>query len=106
MSAALLYRPFKLSCILGSYRILIFSLEPANSFGISVAVSVRLFALQSSLVISALLISKNHISRSANLVPVFNMEKLTTGNNILWKRGEIAPKELFLLFSTIFSIYL
>ena len=25
---------------------------------------------------------------------------------ILWKRGEIAPEEQFLLFSTIFSIYL
>ena len=31
---------------------------------------------------------------------------LTTGKKILWKRGEIAPKEQFLLFSTIFSIYL
>ena len=33
-------------------------------------------------------------------------ENLTTGNKLLWKRGEIAPKEQFLLFSTIFSIYL
>ena len=33
-------------------------------------------------------------------------ENLTTGNNILWKRVAIAPKEQFLLFSTIFSIYL
>ena len=32
--------------------------------------------------------------------------KLTTGNKILWKRGKVAPKEQFLLFSTIFSIYL
>ena len=31
---------------------------------------------------------------------------LTIGNKILWKRGEIAPEEQFLLFSTIFSIYL
>ena len=32
---------------------------------------------------------------------------LTTGNKILWKRGEIAPvEEQFLLFSTIFSIYI
>ena len=30
-------------------------------------------------------------------------ENLTTGNKILWKRGEIAPWEQFLLFSTIFS---
>ena len=33
-------------------------------------------------------------------------ENLTTGKNIVDKRGEIAPKEQFLLFSTIFSIYL
>ena len=33
-------------------------------------------------------------------------ENLTTGKKLLWKRGEIAPKEQFLLFSTIFSIYL
>ena len=32
-------------------------------------------------------------------------ENLTTVKKILWKRGEIAPKEQFLLFSTIFSIY-
>ena len=29
-------------------------------------------------------------------------ENLITGNKILWKRGEIAPKELFLLISIIF----
>ena len=28
-------------------------------------------------------------------------ENLTTGKKILWKRGEIAPKEQFLLYSTI-----
>ena len=33
-------------------------------------------------------------------------ENLTTGKKIYWKRGEIAPKEQFLLFSTIFSNYL
>ena len=33
-------------------------------------------------------------------------ENLTIGNKILWERGEIAPKEQFLLFSTILSIYL
>ena len=31
---------------------------------------------------------------------------MTTGKNIIWKRGEIAPKEQFLLFSKIFSVYL
>ena len=29
-------------------------------------------------------------------------ETMTTGNKIMWKRGEIAPKEQFLLFSTLF----
>ena len=34
-------------------------------------------------------------------------ENLTTGKKILWKRGEIAPKEQFLLFfHNIFNIYL
>ena len=28
------------------------------------------------------------------------------GNKIMWKRGEIAPKEQFLLFSTLFCIYI
>ena len=37
---------------------------------------------------------------------LFKHENLTTGNKILWKRGEIALKEQVLLFSTIFSIYL
>ena len=32
-------------------------------------------------------------------------ETMTTGIKIMWKRGEIA-KEQFLLFSTIFSVYL
>ena len=31
---------------------------------------------------------------------------MTTGNKIIWKRGEIAPKEQFLLFSTLFYIYI
>ena len=31
---------------------------------------------------------------------------LTSGNNLLWIRGEIAPQEQFLPFSTIFSIYI
>ena len=37
---------------------------------------------------------------------LFKHEYLTTGNKILWKREEIASKEQFRLFSTIFSVYL
>ena len=36
---------------------------------------------------------------------LFYHETMRTGNTIMWKRGEIAPKEQFLLFSTIFSEY-
>ena len=36
---------------------------------------------------------------------LFKRENLITGNKILWNRGEITPKEQFLLFSTIFSIH-
>ena len=32
--------------------------------------------------------------------------EVTTGNKIMWKRGEIAPQEQFLLFSTLFYIYI
>ena len=55
--------------------------------------------------ISTSLISNNGLSRSEKLVPFYH-GNLTTGNKILLKRVEIAPKEQFLLFSTIFSIYL
>ena len=36
----------------------------------------------------------------------FQHETMTTGNKIMWERGEIAPKEQFLLFSTLFYIYI
>ena len=36
----------------------------------------------------------------------FKGRNLTPGNKILWIRGEIAPKEQFLPFSTTFSIYI
>ena len=61
--------------------------------------------LQLTLVISTSLISNNRLSRSENLVPVYH-GNLTSSNKILWKRGEIAPQMQYLLFSTIFSIYL
>ena len=34
---------------------------------------------------------------------LFKHADLTTGNKILWKRGEIAPLEPFLLFPTLFQ---
>ena len=60
--------------------------------------------------IYTVLLSRPRLSRITAYLEVkiwslFKHENLTTGNKILWKRGEIAPKEQFLLFSTIFSIY-
>ena len=37
---------------------------------------------------------------------LFKHETMITGNKIMWKRGEVAPKEQFLLFSTLFYIYI
>ena len=37
---------------------------------------------------------------------LFKHRNLTSGNKILWIRGEIAPQEQFLPFTTIFSIYI
>ena len=61
----------------------------------------------SRLVISTSLISNNRLSRSEIVVPVFIHGNLRTGNKILWKRGEIAPQEQFLLFfHNIFNMFL
>ena len=58
--------------------------------------------LQSTRVILTLLISNDPLTRSENLVLVLTWN-LTTSNTILWKRGEVAPKEQFLLFSQYFQ---
>ena len=60
---------------------------------------------------SRLSLSRPRLSRITAYIEVkfwslFYDGNLRTGNKILWKRGEIAPKKQFLLFSTIFSIYL
>ena len=56
-------------------------------------------------------LSQTCLSRKTAYVEVkfrslFSHGNLRTGNKILWKRGEIAPKEQFLLFSTLFYIYI
>ena len=38
--------------------------------------------------------------------PLFKHSNLTSGNKLLWKRGEIAHQEQFLSFATVFSIFL
>ena len=60
---------------------------------------------------SWLSLSRPRLSRitaylEVKILSLLKHENLTTGKKILWKKGEIAPKEQFLLFSTIFSIYL
>ena len=64
-----------------------------------------IFYVQSTLVILTSVISNNRLSRRKNLVLVIT-KKSKTSYKILWKRGEIAPGEQFLPFSTIFSIYI
>ena len=60
---------------------------------------------------SRLSLSRTRLSRitaylEMKIWSLFKHRELPEGNKILWKRGEIAPWEQFLLFSTIFSIYL
>ena len=57
--------------------------------------------VQSTLVISTSVISNSRLSRRKNLVLVIT-QKSKIRLKILWKRGEIAPGEQFLPFSTIF----
>ena len=57
---------------------------------------------------SQLSLSRIRLSRITAYLEVkiwslFKHENLTTGNKILWKRGEISPKEKFLLFSQYFQ---
>ena len=59
--------------------------------------------IQSTLVISSSVISNNRLSRRKNLV---RLSVKKSGNKILWLREEIAPKDQFLLISTIFSVYI
>ena len=40
------------------------------------------------------------------ILSLFKHRNLISGNKILWIKGEIAPGEQFLPFSTIFSIYI
>ena len=61
--------------------------------------------IQSTLVISTSFISNNRLSRRENLVLVEH-RSLKSSYKILWKRGDIAPGEQFLPFSTIFVIYI
>ena len=65
---------------------------------------MRLCNRQCTLVISTTLISNNRLSQSEYKV-LLKHENLTTGNKILWKKGEIAPEEQVLL-SIVFSVYL
>ena len=68
--------------------------------------NIRKNSIYSRLSLSRLRLSRITAYLEVKIWSLFKHENLTTGNKILWKRGEIAPKEQFLLFSTIFSIYL
>ena len=70
---------------------------------------VRLFLSRVKVRYSRTSLSRLRLSRitaylEAKIWSLIKHKNLTTGNKILWKRGEIAPIEQFLLFCTIFSI--
>ena len=56
--------------------------------------------------LSRLPLSRTTAYLKVKIWSLFKHENLTSGNKKLWKRGEMAPKEQFLLFSTICLIYL
>ena len=59
----------------------------------------------STLVISTSIISNNSLSRRENMVLVLTQKSKIRLQNIV-EKGEIAPREQFLPFSTIFSVYM
>ena len=70
-----------------------------------ISVDLSEHEIQSALVISTSVISNNRLSRRENLVLVLTQKSKIGLQNIV-ERGEIAPGEQFLPFSTIFSIYI
>ena len=60
----------------------------------------------SRLSLSRLRLSRITAYLEVKIWSLFKHGNLTTDNKIWWKRGKIAPQKQFLLFSTIFSIYL
>ena len=71
----------------------------------------QFYSRKTSPIYSRLSLSRSRLSRITAYLEVkigslFKHGTPTTGNKILWKRGKIAPKEQFLLFSTIFAINL
>ena len=59
----------------------------------------------SRLSLSRLPLSRTTAYLEEKIWSLFKHRNLTSGNKILWIRGEIAPQEQFLPFPTIFSIY-
>ena len=70
--------------------------------GYTVSVSFLHIIIQSAVVISTSVISNNPLSRR-KVWSLFSHTNLKSGYKILWKRGEIAPREQFFHFSTIFQ---
>ena len=73
--------------------------------------NLALQSSQSTCIYSQLSLSWLRLSRitaylEEKILSLFYYRNLKSGYKILWKRGEIAPREQFLPFSTIFSIYI
>ena len=75
-------------------------------FCFSSLLSSFFFTIQSTVVISTSVISNNRLSRRKNLVLVITQKSKIRLENIVEKRRNCSWGEQFLLFSTIFSIYI
>ena len=62
--------------------------------------------IYSRLSLSRLRLSRITAYLEEKIYSLFKHGNLTSANKLLWIRGEIAPQEQFLPFSTIFSIYI
>ena len=91
----------KFSCILTSHMP-----QSPRDFQFQYKLVFWCFSIYSRFSLSWLLLSRITTYLEVKIMSLSEHETLKTGNKILWKSGEIAPLEQFLLFPTIFSLYL
>ena len=90
-----------LICFLGKHNIVMYLMQTSVSMG---TLYSDIF-IYSQLSLSRLQFSRITAYLEEKIWSLFVHRNLKSGYKILWKRGEIAPGEQFLPFSTIFSIY-
>ena len=98
------------------YSLIISEISYHSNYGITNVISVTSLRHQYDIIAvmvtySQLSLSRLRLSRitaylEKKISSLFLHRNLKSGYKILWKRGEIAPGEQFLPFSTIFSMYI